>query len=311
MNDNIKERGSCYMYCFYRNDTGSPFYIGIGKKHKGWENCITHTQEFRRMYNLLARSEHFRRIIKKTEFYCEVLLESDNYDFIKQKEIEFIKLYGRKNHGGLLVNFTEGGDGNPELLISSEHRKMLSRLKSGGNNLMAKKVVRISDGKVFNSASEAFKTTSFNYDSFVYRVFGNKCKNDSGFLSLEDYENNNFDSIERGLKYININTKEKFKTLKEAYKSEECSICYTIFLKRFNSEYNTTHVVKIEDYYDGLKQNNHINKVCRQVENVLTGEVYNSITECVKKLNLKYSTLAMHLTGKNLNKRFSHLKYKN
>ena len=310
MVNEVKNIGNCYLYCFYRNDTGNPFYIGIGKKHKGWEKCITHTQEFRRMYNLQARSSYFKNTINKIDFTFEVLFESNDYDFIKEKEKEFISLYGRKSEGGLLVNLTKGGDGNSEVLISSKHREMLSALKTGGNNLMAKQVVRISDGKIFGSASEACKTTKFNQDRFCARVFGNKVRNDTGFLSLEDYENNDFSSLDRNLKYINIHSKEKFVTLQEAYDKGDFDVCLVTFLKRFNGKVNYTPIVEIKDYYEGIKENFYKNPAYRKVENVLTGEIYESITDCVKKLNLKYSTLAMHLTGKTLNKKLSHLKYK-
>lgn len=306
----ITDIGEFYLYCFYRNDTGSPFYIGIGKKHNGWERCITHTQEYRRMYNLLARSTYFKNIVNKVEFTCEILLESTSYSFVKEKEKEFITLYGRKSNDGLLVNMTDGGDGNSEVLISEKHRKLLSSLKSGGKNLMAKKVVRISDGKIFGSAAEACKNTDFNPDQFTARVFGSKINNDTGYVSLEDFNKSDFSSLERGLKYINIITKKRFKTLKEAYNNGEYGICYTVFLQRYNGDVNYTPIVEVKDYYEGMNQNIFVNPTWRKVENLLTGETYNSITECVEKLDLKYSTLAMHLTGRILSKRLSYLKYK-
>ena len=263
------------------------------------------------MYNLQARSDYFKKTINKIDFTFEVLLESDDYDFIKEKEKEFISLYGRKSEGGLLVNLTEGGDGNSEVLISQEHRELLSQLQSGGSNRMAKKVIRLADNKIFGSASEAYKSTKFSKEQFYSRVFGNEVNNDTGFITLEEFNNNDFSSLERGLKYINLHTKEKFKTLKDAFNNSDSDICYTWFLKRFNSENNTTCIVRIEDYFEGMEQNEYVNPQCRMIENAITGEVYASITECVKKLDLKYSTLALHLTGRTLNKKFTHLKYKN
>ena len=55
-------------------------------------------------------------------------MESNNYEFIKQKEIEFIKLYGRKNLvTGILANLTDCGDGTIGIEFSQERKDKISK----------------------------------------------------------------------------------------------------------------------------------------------------------------------------------------
>lgn len=48
---------------------------------------------YMRANNKSSRNNFWKRIVKKTEYEVEILLESDDYDFIKQKEVEFIALF--------------------------------------------------------------------------------------------------------------------------------------------------------------------------------------------------------------------------
>jgi len=99
----IIENGKYYLYRFIRLDKNEPFYIGIGTKHRN---------KYTRLWDIKTKSNIFKKIINKTQFTTQIILESDNYSFIKEKEIEFIKLYGRKDLGtGILSNLTDGGEG--------------------------------------------------------------------------------------------------------------------------------------------------------------------------------------------------------
>lgn len=109
-----------YLYRHIRLDKNEPFYIGIGTKEKGREN-LKDTCSYRRAYEKKGRGSIWNKISKKSEYDVEILLESDNYEFIKNKEIEFIKLYGRKNNKtGTLANLTDGGDGTLAVIWSAE-----------------------------------------------------------------------------------------------------------------------------------------------------------------------------------------------
>lgn len=121
-----------YLYRHIRLDSGEPFYIGIGTKPKRCSK--THEGEYSRAYNRSksGRCNFWHNIVAKTDYEVEILLESDDYEFIKQKEIEFIALYGRRDLGkGTLVNLTDGGDGALGVIVSNEKRASISKSNTG------------------------------------------------------------------------------------------------------------------------------------------------------------------------------------
>jgi hypothetical protein len=99
-----------YVYRHIRLDKNEPFYVGIGKHEQDGE--------YPRAYNLVKegllgyRSEMWKNIVVKTEVRVDILFENMTWEEAKEKEKEFIALYGRKDSNtGTLVNQTDGGDG--------------------------------------------------------------------------------------------------------------------------------------------------------------------------------------------------------
>lgn len=122
-----------YLYRHIRLDKNEPFYIGIGTK-KDRMFTIQET-EYDRAYVSHRKNNIWKKITNKSKYRVEIIFESDNYELIKQKEIEFITLYGRIDLGkGILANLTGGGDGTTN--ISSEARRVLSEGKLGDKNPM-------------------------------------------------------------------------------------------------------------------------------------------------------------------------------
>jgi len=101
-----------YLYRHIRLDKNEPFYIGIGTKTN--TKFKSFTSEYRRAFSKQRKdSKIWNLITNKTNYEVEILFESDDYEFIKQKEIEFVSLYGRiNNNTGILSNMTDGGDGS-------------------------------------------------------------------------------------------------------------------------------------------------------------------------------------------------------
>lgn len=118
-----------YVYRHIRLDTNEPFYIGIGSRIER----EMYTGDTIRAKSKSHRSRFWKNIVSVTDYFIDILYESDCYDEIKKKEIEFIKLYGRKNLGlGPLVNLTDGGDGNLGWIPSEEWKNGLRNILIDG-----------------------------------------------------------------------------------------------------------------------------------------------------------------------------------
>jgi hypothetical protein len=89
-------------YCLYRHirlDKNEVFYIGISSNKK-------------RPFSRFSRNKYWNNIIKITDWKVEIVIDNLSRKEIEEKEIEFIKLYGRKDLGlGTLCNLTDGGTG--------------------------------------------------------------------------------------------------------------------------------------------------------------------------------------------------------
>jgi group I intron endonuclease len=112
-----------------------PFYVGIGVDTK-------------RAYSKTHRNSHWKSIVSSCDYDVHVLFDDVDYEFAKQKEMEFIEIYKRKSDGGTLCNITLGGDGvlgivhtdeakekmgapNKGKVISEWHRKRISEFHTG------------------------------------------------------------------------------------------------------------------------------------------------------------------------------------
>lgn len=124
----IVDSGKYYLYRHIRKDKEEPFYIGIGTKNKDDLQYYTYT----RSTSTSNRNRIWHSITSKSGYNVEVLIESDDYEFVKQKEKEIIKLYGRLNIGtGSLCNLTDGGEGVAGHVISEETRTKLINSHKG------------------------------------------------------------------------------------------------------------------------------------------------------------------------------------
>lgn len=124
----MKANKTYYVYRHLRLDTNEVFYIGIGTKSSKY----TEITEYYRAYSRHYRNAFWYSVTKKTDYIVEILFETEDHLLVQQKEIEFIKLYGRRNLGiGTLVNLNDGGGCNTNMIVSQETRKKQSIAKKG------------------------------------------------------------------------------------------------------------------------------------------------------------------------------------
>jgi len=112
-----------YIYRHVRHDTNEVFYIGLSFKDDN---------NYRRAYSKLERNFYWNNVVKNTTYSVHIMMEGLSFEETKEKEIEFIALYGRRDLGkGTLVNFTDGGGGTVGLIVSDEKRQQHSIAMKG------------------------------------------------------------------------------------------------------------------------------------------------------------------------------------
>lgn len=112
-----------FVYRHIRLDTNQVFYVGVGT-------------QLRRAYDKrVGRNRFWKFITNKTDYDVEILFNDVSYEFALEKEMEFIKLYGRRDLGlGTLCNLNDGGGGNKGYKTTESAKKLLSEMYSGENN---------------------------------------------------------------------------------------------------------------------------------------------------------------------------------
>jgi hypothetical protein len=123
-----------YLYIHIRLDNNQIFYVGIGSKCKRKTNSIKSI--YNRAYSKHNRNKYWLNITNKVDYEVKIILESNNYENIKNNEIEFIQNLGKKinNDGciGLSLEKTE------------KHKENLSvSLKQYYNNLSPEEYIKI------------------------------------------------------------------------------------------------------------------------------------------------------------------------
>jgi hypothetical protein len=182
-----------YLYRHIRLDKNEPFYIGIGSDMTN-----------KRANEKARRSKFWKKIVAKTDYEIEILFDDISFEEAKVKEIEFIKLYGRKDlNTGCLVNMTDGGDGLINKVFTPEYRKNLSNSLKGRvlsekqkDKLRAYRLgvpnspetrAKISKANKGRKNSEALMELLINRKGEknpVFGITGCRCKNFKGFIQV-------------------------------------------------------------------------------------------------------------------------------
>lgn len=157
-----------YVYRHIRVDKNEPFYIGIGKT------------EYRYRARQ-GRNPIWKRIVSKTDFYIEIIFKDVSWEFACQKEIEFIKLYGRIDRStGILANMTDGGDGNLGLKHSDQAIERISKSSKGrqgywkGKSMSDEFKAKISLSKLGNTNTKGRTISESHKDAVRKHATGNR-----------------------------------------------------------------------------------------------------------------------------------------
>lgn len=206
----ITDSGKHYLYRHIRLDINTPFYIGIGTQQEK-------KKDYYRAYTKNHRNIYWKRIINKINYRVEILLESDDYEFIKQKEIEFISLYGRIDlKTGYLANLTEGGDGLLGYIPTEENRKKASeRMK----NISNEQRLRI---------SEKLKGRTLSKETLEKRSISikgvSRNKNSPGYKALSEKMSKPVLQYDKEMNFIK-EWKNAYEANKEGYSNSKISSC--------------------------------------------------------------------------------------
>lgn len=112
-----------YLYRHIRLDKNVPFYVGIGSDSDGY---------YKRANDKHRRNKKWFNIIAKTEYKVQIMIDDLSLDEAKNKEVEFISLYGRSDkQDGTLCNLTDGGEGTPGRIVSEDWRRNKSIEQKG------------------------------------------------------------------------------------------------------------------------------------------------------------------------------------
>lgn len=131
-----------YVYRHIRLDKNEPFYIGI-----------SNSETYERAFTKGHRNNMWHKIINKTEYRVDIVIDNITYEEAKEKEREFISLYGRINiNTGILCNMTDGGDGTIGYVFEEETREKIRQANKGWKPTeeMLKKMSDFRKGKKFS-----------------------------------------------------------------------------------------------------------------------------------------------------------------
>jgi len=287
-----------YLYRHIRKDLNQVFYVGVGTKPK---NYTQHEREYSRAFVTIKRSEFWKNIVNKTEYEVEILLESNDYEFIKTKEKEFIKLYGRKDLGlGTLVNLTDGGDGNLGYIPTKE---TVERLRKANTGRLASKETKLKQ----SIARKGIKYSEERRD--IQRACMLKGENHPGSRLLLSTQTGIFyDTIKSASKAYNIKSNHLSSMLLGLVRNKTD----LIYADEGNDIYPIIPEIKPYNWYSKTQEERDIvserfkgkwvggkSPKAKKVINILTGILYDCVKDAAEASGFTYANFKAKLNPNN------------
>ena len=115
---------SFYSYVYVDPRSDEPFYVGKGKRDRAYAHLKgSHNQLVERKINKIRATGQEPLV---------GIMETSTEEFAFMLEQGLIKLLGRIDNGtGILCNFTDGGEGSANLIVSDEHKRKVSEKLKG------------------------------------------------------------------------------------------------------------------------------------------------------------------------------------
>lgn len=198
-----------FLYRHIRLDTNQPFYIGIGTKPKTYYGYKT---EYKRAFVGYRRSKYWNNVVSKTDYRVDILFESLDLNEIKQKETEFIQLYGRKGFG-TLVNLTDGGELHHAQ--ASNFRKNKSLPKEAIDKIRKANVGRKASDETKKLLSERAKNLEFHKRLQTVESFtkAKKSRRDNSPRVKHDDTKLIFNSLKDGCEHFGLNYQSEWRRI--------------------------------------------------------------------------------------------------
>jgi hypothetical protein len=274
-----------YLYRHIRLDNNETFYIGIGGFCKREKEGT-----YKRAFAINKRNNIWKSIVNKTEYIVEIVLCNLSFEEAIINEIEYIKLFGRKdNNTGTLANMTDGGEGSLGVIKSEETLiKIINSLKGRIVSEETREKIRI--------ANTGKKHTQETKDKLSIASKGNK--NNIGKKHSEETKQKISNSKKgniswnKGLK--NCYSEEAKLKMGLGRKGKESTFKGKKHTEESNRKNSEAHYGKIprSGFVNSPETRNKISETLMNGKKVeIDGIIYDSYHDAERKLGIKRTTI--------------------
>ena len=206
--EHISKNKKHYLYCHFKKDYSSPFYVGIGTHGK--------IKTFTRSKSKSGRNKYWKNIAKDG-YIILICNESDDYEYIKELEKELIFLYNKDN----LTNLTDGGEGCKGFKHSVEHINKIKENYKLGKCSLRDRIISEEERVLKSKMYKGEGNPNYGKIGFLSKVGKPVVKIDCNGEIIKMYGSIRNASIEEGVSHTSI--------IKAIKKNHRCNNYYWKF----------------------------------------------------------------------------------